>query len=410
MHVAVIGAGAAGLVCARELTRKGHHVHVYEGGRDVGGLWDYTSDVEDDLLGKQPSRRIHASIYKSLRTNLPGELMAFRDYPFTSKGGGRDDWPRYPHHTQVLAYLKNFAADFGLLDIISFNDSVSSVQLHENRGWVVSSRLHTRVRYDAVAVCTGHYTLPRVPVIANVEHFAGKLMHSHNYRSPEGFVGKRVALLGAASSGIDLSREIATVADHVYWCANTFPQGHAVAANMTRHKPPASFHGERGLLLSDGSSIDELDAFIFCTGYEYQYPFLDSTLVSVTDNWVHPLYLDVLSQNYPTLGFIGVPFLVIPFPLFELQAQWFAALLSSEIVLPSRQERHLADLAHRQTLEQSQVPMHHYHKLAQGQFDYMNRLAKQCGADPLVPAFIQASAEAARARLSYPETYRDLPG
>ena len=103
MHVAVIGAGAAGLVCARELTRKGHHVHVYEGGRDVGGLWDYTSDVEDDLLGKKPSRRIHASIYKSLRTNLPGELMAFRDYPFTSKGGGRDDWPRYPHHTQVLA-------------------------------------------------------------------------------------------------------------------------------------------------------------------------------------------------------------------------------------------------------------------------------------------------------------------
>ena len=50
---AVIGAGAAGLVAARELVREGHHVTVFEKGSGTGGVWVYTDDVESsDLLGK----------------------------------------------------------------------------------------------------------------------------------------------------------------------------------------------------------------------------------------------------------------------------------------------------------------------------------------------------------------------
>ena len=50
---AVIGAGAAGLVAARELVREGHHVTVFEKGSGTGGVWVYTDEVESsDLLGK----------------------------------------------------------------------------------------------------------------------------------------------------------------------------------------------------------------------------------------------------------------------------------------------------------------------------------------------------------------------
>ena len=49
---AVIGAGAAGLVAARELKREGHRVTVVEQGSEVGGIWVYSDDIEtDDLLG-----------------------------------------------------------------------------------------------------------------------------------------------------------------------------------------------------------------------------------------------------------------------------------------------------------------------------------------------------------------------
>ena len=89
MRVAVIGAGAAGLVTAHELGVEGHGATVFEQADDVGGLWNYTDAVEDDLLGQRPSRRIHGSLYESMRVNLPRDLMAFDGYTFDDAGGGR---------------------------------------------------------------------------------------------------------------------------------------------------------------------------------------------------------------------------------------------------------------------------------------------------------------------------------
>eukprot|EP00955_Chlamydomonas_euryale_P035809 350242-Chlamydomonas_euryale.AAC.2 len=54
---AVIGAGAAGLVAARELLREGHSVSVFEQSGSVGGVWAYDPAVEDDdMLGSSPGR------------------------------------------------------------------------------------------------------------------------------------------------------------------------------------------------------------------------------------------------------------------------------------------------------------------------------------------------------------------
>ena len=52
----MIGAGAAGLVAARELLREGHRVSVFEKSPIVGGVWVYTDEVEDDPLGVAPGR------------------------------------------------------------------------------------------------------------------------------------------------------------------------------------------------------------------------------------------------------------------------------------------------------------------------------------------------------------------
>ncbi len=57
---AVIGAGAAGLVAARELVLEGHHVTVFEKGSGTGGVWVYTDEVEaPDLLG---THSLHSSV------------------------------------------------------------------------------------------------------------------------------------------------------------------------------------------------------------------------------------------------------------------------------------------------------------------------------------------------------------
>ena len=101
MKVAVIGAGAAGLVTARELTRAGHEVTVFEQGNEVGGTWIYRAESDPDSLG-QTGLHIHSSMYAAMRPNLPRDVLAFFDYTFDSSVGGKDVLLRYPGHKEVL--------------------------------------------------------------------------------------------------------------------------------------------------------------------------------------------------------------------------------------------------------------------------------------------------------------------
>ena len=60
-RVAIIGAGAAGLCCARHFARdldSAYHVKVFEKGSEVGGTWIYSSAADGHT---------HSSIYKNLR-------------------------------------------------------------------------------------------------------------------------------------------------------------------------------------------------------------------------------------------------------------------------------------------------------------------------------------------------------
>jgi cation diffusion facilitator CzcD-associated flavoprotein CzcO len=59
-----VGAGAAGLVAARELAREGHSVVMFEQAPGPGGVWAYTEAADSDPSGlKATRRRVHSSMY-----------------------------------------------------------------------------------------------------------------------------------------------------------------------------------------------------------------------------------------------------------------------------------------------------------------------------------------------------------
>jgi len=96
--VCIIGAGAAGLCAARHLAHQNNLIPVvYEQNNEIGGTWVYNDNVGTDEHGMP----IHSSMYKSLKTNLPKEVMAFPDFPFT---GETESF--FASHTSLLIFEK----------------------------------------------------------------------------------------------------------------------------------------------------------------------------------------------------------------------------------------------------------------------------------------------------------------
>ncbi|XP_077235943.1 flavin-containing monooxygenase FMO GS-OX-like 3 isoform X2 [Tasmannia lanceolata] len=384
-HVAVIGAGAAGLVAARELRREGHKVVVFETGDQIGGTWIYNPNIDSDPLGLDPSRKIvQSSLYDSLRTNLPRESMGFRDYPFVVREG-RDN-RRFPGHKEVFLYLNDFARDFELSDLIRFETEVFEVERVEEGRWMVRSRkvgldggdclLDVNEVYDGVVVCNGHFTEPRIAEIPGIDTWPGKQIHSHNYRVPEPFRDQVVVLIGSSASSVDISRDISKVAKDVHISSRSAPpDGPATRQpgydNMWLHSTIESACEDGTVVFHDGSSV-VVDIILHCTGYKYHFPFLKTDdIVTVDDNHVGPLYKHIFPPSLgPWLSFIGVPWKVIPFPQFELQSKWVACVLSGRIALPSQEEMMEDVKSFYRQLEAAGCPKRYTHNMSDYQVMY----------------------------------------
>ena len=395
--VAVIGAGAAGLVTAVELRAAGHDVIVYERSGEVGGVWVY-----DEAPGR--------TMYASLRTNLPRDLMAFRGYLFDSRGGGDDDWPRFPRHGQVLEYLQRYTAAHDLASVIEFGTEVTSVS-ETLTGWNVETMCDAGAKADefgAVAVCNGHFTHSRAPQLAGVEVFPGSVVHSRDYRRPDVFVGKRVAIVGTGSSGFDLSVEIASVAEQVYWCGRDFDGIHPFpgVANLDTVPMPDGLTSD-GCLLTAGKRLP-IDAVVWCTGFHYDLSLIEDGVVAGIDAPA-PLYRHLLPITHPTMALIGIPQRIIPFPLFEIQAKWFGAVLAGDIELPSPDDQEAwVEGWHRHCRDAGREP-YQFRNIGEEQFDYIDELAHECGAALLPDWYRPLAYQTQQSRLANPLDYRDRP-
>jgi cation diffusion facilitator CzcD-associated flavoprotein CzcO len=275
VRVCVIGAGAAGLCAARHLASKNNLIPtVFEQSDVVGGTWVYNEQVGVD----SHNNPIHSSMYKSMRTNLPKEVMAFPDFPFPSTNHS------FLHHTEVRAYLDKYTDHFDVRKYIRFNTSIRHVSpVNNSAGWMItvenlSTGETTTSNFEAVVVCNGHYSVPNIPDdLIGLDTFRGLKMHSHDYRHPGLFEGKSVIVLGAAASGLDIGLEVASTAKKVYLSHNGPPHPSELPGNMVQVAGVTEViePHDGGVLLSDGSTVKDVDVILFCTGYHYSFPFLD---------------------------------------------------------------------------------------------------------------------------------------
>ena len=197
LDACVIGAGGSGLAAAKALHDRGLAFDCFERGSAVGGLWRYDNDNG------------MSAIYRSLQINTSRDMTSFADFPMPA------DYPDFPRHEQICDYLERYVDRFGFRERIQFRTSVERVEPEPGGTFAVTfcsgDGVEETRRYRHVLVASGHHWLPRMPEFRG--SFSGRILHSHDYRVPEAFAGKRVLVVGMGNSGCDIACDLARVAD-----------------------------------------------------------------------------------------------------------------------------------------------------------------------------------------------------
>lgn len=441
-RVCVIGGGAAGLISSQVLKDRGISFQCYEKSAYCGGVWNYWGNTKAGENGNP--------MYKSLRTNLPREVMPFhsrfrfRDDEVTQmqqspssitnthkgevdtyleaynskratlegaleveekgEGGAADS---FLSHLEVQCYLERFAQEHDLHQDIAYNTEVLSCTKDKGESqWTVKSRCNggreegegevsTDV-YDHIIVANGHYNRPFVPSLPGMSSYTGLIQHSADYDGPgEVYRGKTVMVVGGRSSATDLAREISTVATRVI-VSDRNHQSKDAEGDVTGVGPRGNLYYTGGLervddgntiVAKDGERVEGVDVVVWCTGFLYDFPFLSPPTSGVGEEGreppfttngrkVHGLYEHLFSATDPSLSFVGLPFSIVPFPFFYVQALWIASTIQGDSALPDLHDRLTWVRTHEQDVKERGMDSDSkYHYLGDKQWEYNRRVA-----------------------------------
>lgn len=190
--VCIVGAGCSGFTTAKRLKDYGIAYDQFELSDGIGGNWYHNN----------PNGM--SACYQSLHIDTSKYRLAFEDYPVP------DDWPDFPHHSQLLQYFNDYVDHFGLRDNITFNTGVTNAWRDDAGLWQVELSTGETRQYGALVVANGHHWDAKTPVEYG-DDFDGIQMHSHAYDSPfapHDLRGKNVLVVGVGNSAMDIASEV----------------------------------------------------------------------------------------------------------------------------------------------------------------------------------------------------------
>lgn len=178
LDVLIIGAGMGGLAAANALRSHGFAPAILEKAHEVGGTW------RDN---KYPGLYVDVPV-------LQYQMSFCQKYDWTHA---------YAPGSEIQEYLVCVADELDLRKYITFGAEVTSAEWVEGRWQVTTSSGATYVA-DAIIAATGFLHVKRMPRIEGMDRFAGRSFHSAEWPADLDVVGKRIAIIGSGSSGIQM--------------------------------------------------------------------------------------------------------------------------------------------------------------------------------------------------------------
>ncbi|ATO62970.1 NAD(P)/FAD-dependent oxidoreductase [Mycobacterium avium subsp. hominissuis] len=237
VDVVVVGAGFAGLYALHKLRSNGLRVRVFEAGPDVGGTWYFNR-------------------YPGARCDVESV-----DYCYSFSDALQQEWDwseKYATQPEILAYINWVADRLDLRRDITLNARVNSAVLDEAQlRWTVTTETGERVTARFCVMATGPLSAAMTPPFPGLDTFAGQVYHTAAWpHEPVDFTGKRVAVIGTGSSGIQSIPIIAEAASQLYVFQRTpnysVPAGNRPLSDSDRAEVKAHYAERRRMSWRSG--------------------------------------------------------------------------------------------------------------------------------------------------------------
>ena len=194
--VVIVGAGFAGMYMLHSCRSAGLSAIVLERGSGVGGTWYWNR-------------------YPGARCDVPS-----LEYSFQFSEALQQEWEwseKYATQPEILRYAEHVAERFDLKRDIRFDALVTSIVYDEATGtW--TSTLADGTAFDSTYVVSavGCLSSANRPRFAGDESFGGRIVHTGEWpKDGVDMRGKRVAVIGTGSSGIQAIPIIARECEHL---------------------------------------------------------------------------------------------------------------------------------------------------------------------------------------------------
>ncbi|MGJ4787364.1 NAD(P)/FAD-dependent oxidoreductase [Leptospira koniambonensis] len=384
--VCVIGAGSSGITVCKSLQDKGIPYDCYEKGSDVGGNWRFKNDNGI------------SNIYKSLHINTHRDRMEYRDYPMpdwyadypnhepiqkyfvdyvehfglrknmkfkngVSKIEPQDDGTYLVtsekgekifydavivangHHWSPRWPEPDFPGKFNgkIIHSHDYVDPEHPIQLAGKRVVVLgmgNSAMDISVELSRPGVAKKVFLSSRRGAWVIPNYLFGKPLDKQTELLPPGtpFWLKQLLFGTMLKIGVGKMEDFGLPKpDHKPGEAHpTISQDILVRLGRgdIKYKPVIQEYNGNKVKFADGSE-EEIDAIIYCTGYNVKFPFFKPEFISAPENHL-PLFHRTFKPDLNNLFFVGLyqPLGAI-MPLAEFQGKWLAEYLTGNYSLPT---------------------------------------------------------------------------
>jgi cation diffusion facilitator CzcD-associated flavoprotein CzcO len=190
VDVVIVGAGILGLYQLYRAREAGFTVRLLEQGDGVGGTW---------FWNRYPGCRFDSESYTY-------------GYLFSEELWQEWEWSEeFAAQPETERYLNHVVDRFDLRRHIRFESRVvSSVWDEGSTSWTLTTEDGFSIRARYFISATGVLSVPQYPDVPGREDFRGESHHTGRWPTePVNFSGKRVAIVGTGSSGVQIAPAIA---------------------------------------------------------------------------------------------------------------------------------------------------------------------------------------------------------